>query len=106
MTDEVVQPQIRRLSLYRQLSDVLKSKRKSLCHVSPPPTSNSTFAFGWNSTVPEVVSPLKEGLESASNSLVKQKSISCDDVAFLSSNEDQQAVDYKVEPNGLFESFF
>jgi len=103
MTDENAQPQFRRLSFYRQLSDVLKSKRKSFSHVSPPPpTSNSTYTFVWNCTLPEDHSPSKDDSNNISNTLVKQKSISCDDVAFLSTNDDQQIIDNKPKQNGLF----
>lgn len=106
MTDEILQPQFRRLSLYRQLSDVLKSKRKSSLHLSPPPPpSTSTSTFAWNCTLPEVNSPSKEELNIVSNHLIKQKSISCDDMAFLSSNEEQQTIDKTSEQNGLFDIF-
>lgn len=100
MTDELLPAQIRRLSLYRQLSDALKSKRKSFCHVSSPPplpppvSSNSTFAWDCPS-------------KSDSTKLVKQKSISYDDVAFLSNNEEsspaqpQTIVDEQSKQNGL-----
>ena len=95
MTDENAQPQqIRRLSFYRQLSDVLKSKRKSFSHLSP--TTNSTFTFVWKCTLTEVNEDL---------TLVKQKSISYDDVAFLS---DQQIPSNTLEreENGRFIEIF
>ncbi len=91
MTDEEIQPQVRRLSIYRQLSDVLKSKRKSYGHILPP---NSTFTFVCNCTLTEV--------NKSSPCLVKQKSISYDDLSFLSTNEDEQTIDNKSKQNGLF----
>jgi hypothetical protein len=102
MTDEETQPQIRRLSIYRQLSDVLKSKRKSYRHISPP---NSTFTFVWNCALNEVKSSSKEDLKNLTPCLIKQKSISCDDVTILSTNEDEQTIDKKSKQNGLFEIF-
>lgn len=88
MTDEEVQPAIRRVSIYRQLSDVLKSKRKSYRHLSP---SNSSFAFAWNCTLPEINSSSSiEDLTRIIPPLVKQKSISYDDMTFLSTNEDEK----------------
>ena len=81
MTEEDILPQFRRISLYRQLSDVLKSKRKSCSHVSPP-TTTSGFTFVWNCGLTEMKS-------SSSKTLVKQKSISYDDLAFLTTNEDE-----------------
>jgi len=105
MTDEETQPQIRRLSIYRQLSDVLKSKRKPYRHISPP---NSTFTFVWNCALTDVKSSSIEDLKNLTPRLVKQKSISCDDVTILSTNEDEQTIDKKSKENGLFEivSFF
>lgn len=94
MTDELLPAQIRRLSLYRQLSDALKSKRKSFCHVSSPPPlplptpSNTTFA--WDC-------PAKN----ESKLLAKQKSISYDDVAFLSNTEQPPIIDEPLKLNGL-----
>jgi hypothetical protein len=99
MTDEQIQPPIRRSSIYRQLSDVLKSKRKQYRHVSPP---NSTFTFVWNCALTEINSSSKEDLNIVTPCLVKQKSISCDDVTFLSTNEDEQTIDKKSKENGLF----
>jgi hypothetical protein len=162
---------LRRLSICRQLSDVLKYRRKSCCsnstdHLpyvpSPSPTSSSTtttnsasstFTFVWNCALTEVDSPpgsssnedlhvlpvqhqqriRKNGLSDDPNivntkeitgsvvaaCLLKQKSVSCDDVAFLSSSGDEQtictsgppssttsaAISYKTKQNGLF-SFF
>ena len=161
---------LRRLSLCRQLSDVLKYRRKSYCsnssdHLpyipSPSPTSSSTtttnttnsasstFTFVWNCALTEVDSPpgsssnedlhvlpvqhqqrtRKNGLSDDPNiintkeitgsmvaaCLIKQKSVSCDDVAFLSSSGDEQticasgsssttsaAISYKSKSNGLF----
>ncbi len=89
----MTEPQFRRLSFYRQLSDVLKSKRKSYSHISPPPpttsSSNSTFTFVWKCALTGVNEDL---------TLVKQKSISYDDVAFLS---DQEIIENKSRENGL-----
>lgn len=129
---------LRRLSICRQLSDVLKYRRKSCCsnssdHLSniptPSPTgttnsASSTFTFVWNCTLAEVDSPpgssSNEDLQKLSSHqtqrtrrnglsddqpvinvkeitgsmvaacLIKQKSVSCDDMAFLTSNVDQQ----------------
>ena len=154
----------RRLSICRQLSDVLKYRRKSFCsnsndHLSyissPSPTSSttnsasSTFTFVWNCALTEVDSPpgsssnedlhilpiqhqprrRKDGLSDDPNiitakettgsmvaaCLLKQKSVSCDDVAFLSSSGDEQTISpngsssatfagisYKPKRNGLF----
>ncbi|CAF0832384.1 unnamed protein product [Adineta ricciae] len=133
---------LRRLSICRQLSDVLKYRRKSYCsnssdHLpyipSPSPTSttttnsaSSTFTFVWNCALTEVDSPpgsssnedlhilpvqhqlrtRKNGLSDDPNvintkeitgsmvaaCLLKQKSVSCDDVAFLSSSGDEQTI--------------
>ncbi|CAF3831129.1 unnamed protein product [Adineta steineri] len=133
---------LRRLSICRQLSDVLKYRRKSCCsnssdHLpyipSPSPTSttttnsaSSTFTFVWNCALTEVDSPpgsssnedlhvlpvqhqlrtRKNGLSDDPNiintkeitgsmvaaCLLKQKSVSCDDVAFLSSSGDEQTI--------------
>ena len=123
--------QVRRLSICRQLSDVLKSKRKSFCssssdHVTPPTTSHSastTFTFVWNCALTESNSPSKEDLNMLSSRkmipsndsknitgsmaaacLVKQKSISCDDIPFFSSdgNEQTNTIDNKSILNGLF----
>jgi hypothetical protein len=160
---------LRRLSICRQLSDVLKYRRKSCCsnssdHLpyipSPSPTSSSTttnsasstFTFVWNCALTEVDSPpgsssnedlhvlpvqhpqrtRKNGLSDDPNivnskeitgsmvaaCLLKQKSVSCDDVAFLSSSGDEQtigasgpssttsaAISYKSKHHGLFFSF-
>lgn len=89
----MTEPQFRRLSFYRQLSDVLKSKRKSYSHISPPPpttsSSNSTFTFVWKCALTGVNEDL---------TLVKQKSISYDDVAFLS---DQEITENNSRENGL-----
>ena len=157
---------LRRLSICRQLSDVLKYRRKSCCsnssdHLpylpSPSPTSSnttansasSTFTFVWNCALTEVDSPpgsssnedlhvlpvqhqqrtRKNGLSDDPNlvntkeitgsmvaaCLLKQKSVSCDDLAFLSSSGDEQticasglsstasvAISYKSKQNGLF----
>ena len=91
MTDELLPAQIRRLSLYRQLSDVLKSKRKSFCHVSsPPPPTTSNGTFAWDC-------PAKN----ESKTLAKQKSISYDDVAFLSNTEEPPIIDEPLKLNGL-----
>jgi len=79
--------QIRRLSLYRQLSDVLKSKRKSCSYISPPTTS-AGLSFIWNSTVTDNKNFIIE--EESANLLVKQKSISYDDVVFLATTEDDE----------------
>lgn len=76
--------QIRRLSLYRQLSDVLKSKRKSCSYISPP-TTTAGLSFVWNSTLTENKNFIIE--EESTSTLVKQKSISYDDVVFLTANE-------------------
>ena len=89
MTDELLPAQIRRLSLYRQLSDALKSKRKSFCHISSAPPRPPSVTSNSDST-----------------KLVKQKSISYDDVAFLSNNEEplppeQSIVDEQFKSNGL-----
>ncbi|CAF1589026.1 unnamed protein product [Adineta ricciae] len=155
---------LRRLSICRQLSDVLKYRRKSYCsnssdHLpyipSPSPTSttttnsaSSTFTFVWNCALTEVDSPpgsssnedlhilpvqhqlrtRKNGLSDDPNvintkeitgsmvaaCLLKQKSVSCDDVAFLSSSGDEQticvngpssttsaAISYQSKQNGL-----
>lgn len=91
MTDELLPAQIRRLSLYRQLSDALKSKRKSLCHVSsPPPLPLPTSTWDY---------PPKD----ESKTLVKQKSISYDDVAFLSNTEESSVmIDEPLKTNGRF----
>jgi len=163
---------LRRLSICRQLSDVLKYRRKSCCsnssdHLpyipSPSPTSSSTttttnsasstFTFVWNCALTEVDSPpgsssnedlhvlpvqhqqrtRKNGLSDDPNivntkeitgsmvaaCLLKQKSVSCDDVAFLSSSGDEQticasgppstasaAISYKSKQNGLSSFFF
>jgi len=161
---------LRRLSICRQLSDVLKYRRKSCCsnssdHLpyipSPSPTSSttttnsasSTFTFVWNCALTEVDSPpgsssnedlhvlpvehhhrtRKNGLSDDPNiintkeitgsmvaaCLLKQKSVSCDDVAFLSSSGDEQticasgpssatsaAMSYKSKQNGLYFLFF
>lgn len=161
---------LRRLSICRQLSDVLKYRRKSCCsnssdHLpyfpSPSPTSSttttnsasSTFTFVWNCALTEVDSPpgsssnedlhvlpvqhqqrtRKNGLSDDPNiintkeitgsmvaaCLLKQKSVSCDDVAFLSSSGDEQticasgpssttsaAISYQSRQNGLFFYFF
>jgi hypothetical protein len=158
---------LRRLSICRQLSDVLKYRRKSCCsnssdHLpyipSPSPTSSttttnsasSTFTFVWNCALTEVDSPpgsssnedlhvlpvqhqqrtRKNGLSDDPTTvntkeitgsmvaacLLKQKSVSCDDVAFLSSSGDEQticasgppsaAIVYKSKDNGLFFFFF
>ncbi|CAF2098289.1 unnamed protein product [Rotaria magnacalcarata] len=133
---------LRRLSICRQLSDVLKYRRKSYCsnsndHLpyipSPSPTlstttnsASSTFTFVWNCALTEVDSPpgsssnedlhilpiqmqqrtRKNGLSDDPNMLntkeitgsmvaaclLKQKSVSCDDVAFLSSSGDEQTI--------------
>jgi hypothetical protein len=131
---------LRRLSICRQLSDVLKYRRKSCCsnssdHMpysptpSPTPTTNSatsTFTFVWNCALTEVDSPpgsssnedlhvlpiphqqrmRKNGLSDdptlittkeitgsmVAACLIKQKSVSCDDVAFLSSSGDEQTI--------------
>jgi hypothetical protein len=154
---------LRRLSICRQLSDVLKYRRKSCCsnssdHLpyipSPSPTSSttttnsasSTFTFVWNCALTEVDSPpgsssnedlhvlpvqhqqrtRKNGLSDDPTTvntkeitgsmvaacLLKQKSVSCDDVAFLSSSGDEQticasgppsaAIVFKSKDNGLF----
>ncbi len=153
---------LRRLSICRQLSDVLKYRRKSCCsnssdHLpyipSPSPTAtnsaSSTFTFVWNCALTEVDSPpgsssnedlhvlpvqhqqrtRKNGLSDdpgfintkeitgsmVAACLLKQKSVSCDDVAFLSSSGDEQticasgpsstasaAIAYKSKENGLF----
>lgn len=110
---------LRRLSICRQLSDVLKYRRKSCCsnssdHLpympSPSPTSSSTttnsasstFTFVWNCALTEINSSSKEDLNIVTPCLVKQKSISCDDVTFLSTNEDEQTIDKKSKENGLF----
>jgi hypothetical protein len=135
---------LRRLSICRQLSDVLKYRRKSCCsnssdHLSniptPSPTgttnsASSTFTFVWNCALTEVDSPpgsssnedlhvlplhpsqrmRKNGLSDdphvvnvkeitgsmVAACLIKQKSVSCDDVAFLSSSGDEQT----ICPNG------
>jgi hypothetical protein len=159
---------LRRLSICRQLSDVLKYRRKSCCSNStdhlpyiPSPSSSSTttnsasstFTFVWNCALTEVDSPpgsssnedlhvlpvqhqqrtRKNGLSDDPNTintkeitgsmvaacLLKQKSVSCDDVAFLSSSGDEQtictsgpssttsaAISYKTKQNGLFSCFF
>ena len=125
--------QIRRLSISRQLSDVLKSKRKSYYssndnrgQVSPSITTahsiSSAFTFLWNCATVEVNSLSKDNINiSFKNSkqktksmifksLVKQKSISYDDMVFISSeddNDDKQTmctntIDYKFKQNGLF----
>lgn len=134
---------LRRLSICRQLSDVLKYRRKSYCsnssdHLpylpSPSPTSSSTtansasstFTFVWNCALTEVDSPpgsssnedlhvlpvqhqqrtRKNGLSDVPSvvnpkeitgsvvaaCLLKQKSVSCDDLAFLSSSGDEQTI--------------
>jgi hypothetical protein len=102
MTEEDVQLPFRRSSIYRQLSDVLKSKRKSYCHGSPPvTTTNSTFTFVWNCALTEVNSPTKEDVHRTPPTLVKQKSISCDDVAFLSTNTNEPIIENKSKENGL-----
>ena len=135
---------LRRLSICRQLSDVLKYRRKSCCSNSsdhltniptPSPTgttnsASSTFTFVWNCALTEVDSPpgsssnedlhvlpvqypqrvRKNGLSDdphvvnvkeitgsmVAACLIKQKSVSCDDVAFLSSSGDEQT----ICPNG------
>lgn len=95
MTDDDIQPTIRRISIYRQLSDVLKSKRKSYHQLS---STHSTFTFPWNCTLTEVNSlSSKEDLNNKTSSLVKQKSISYDDITYLSNNEDEQL----IKQNGL-----
>ena len=70
-------------------------------HHRHPPTSNSTFTLVWNCTLTEVNTPSKEELINSSNTLVKQKSISCDDMAFMSNNDDQQIIENKPKQNGL-----
>jgi hypothetical protein len=95
----------RRSSIYRQLSDVLKSKRKSY---GSPVSSSSTLTFVWKCGSSKIDSPSNEDINIVNDSsdhrtivtacLVKQKSISCDDVAFLSSNIDEQT----IPANGLF----
>ena len=160
---------LRRLSICRQLSDVLKYRRKSCCSNSsdhltniptPSPTgttnsASSTFTFVWNCALTEVDSPpgsssnedlhvlpvqypqrvRKNGLSDdphvvnvkeitgsmVAACLIKQKSVSCDDVAFLSSSGDEQticpsgssaaavaaSIAYKAKPIGLSSfSFF
>lgn len=146
---------LRRLSICRQLSDVLKYRRKSCCsnssdHLSnipsPSPTgttnsASSTFTFVWNCTLAEVDSPpgssSNEDLQNLPNQhlqrtrknglsddphvinvkeitgsmvaacLIKQKSVSCDDMAFLTSNIEQQMivpstiVSHQLKPIGL-----
>ena len=134
---------LRRLSICRQLSDVLKYRRKSCCSTStdhlsyipsPSPTSSSvttnsassTFTFVWNCALTEVDSPpgsssnedlhvlpvqhqqrtRKNGLSDDPNivntkeitgsmvaaCLLKQKSVSCDDVAFLTTSTDEPII--------------
>ena len=97
MTEREAPTQFRRLSFYRQLSDVWKSKRKSYSYVSPPlPPSISNATFVWNCALTEV-----------KNTLIKQKSISYDDVAFLSTNEDQTMLEISSkDSHGLFENLF
>lgn len=151
---------LRRLSICRQLSDVLKYRRKSCCSNSsdhltniptPSPTgttnsASSTFTFVWNCALTEVDSPpgsssnedlhvlpvqypqrvRKNGLSDdphvvnvkeitgsmVAACLIKQKSVSCDDVAFLSSSGDEQTIcpsgstataliAHKAKPTGL-----
>ncbi|CAF4495249.1 unnamed protein product [Rotaria sp. Silwood1] len=105
--------QIRRLSLYKHLSDVLKLKRKTCCSNSKDsilsstpttPSPSSTFTFFWNCTLTEVDTSSKEDFNNLSNQsknridsadvhcLIKQKSISYDDLVFISSNEDKQII--------------
>ncbi|CAF0977659.1 unnamed protein product [Rotaria sordida] len=105
--------QARRSSLYRQLSDVLKLKRKSfysnsrestLSSTTTTPSPSSTFTFLWNCALTEVDTTSKEDFDSLSNQsknrtdsidvhrLMKQKSISYDDLVFISSNEDGQTI--------------
>lgn len=128
---------LRRLSICRQLSDALKSRRKSfsssststdLLLPSPSPSAtinsaSSTFTFVWNCALTEVDSPpgsssnedlphpyptrrrknalsddphginVKEITGSmVAACLIKQKSVSCDDMAFLSSSTDEQTI--------------
>ena len=126
---------LRRLSICRQLSDALKSRRKSFSSSStstdllpsPSPTNtansaSSTFTFVWNCALTEVDSPpgsssnedltqlpgriRKNGLSDDPHQLnvkditgsmvaaclIKQKSVSCDDMAFLLSTADEQAI--------------
>jgi hypothetical protein len=92
---------LRRLSICRQLSDVLKSKRKSYV---------STSKFVWNCTLTKIDSPTTEDSKMLTNGslvtgcLVKQKSISCDDLAFLSSDLIicTNTIDDKSIQNGVF----
>jgi hypothetical protein len=136
MTDEETS-QVRRLSICRQLSDVLKSKRKSYSssssdHVTPTTShsASSTFTFVWNCALTEMNSPSKEDLNILSSRknilsndpknitgsmaaacLVKQKSISCDDIPYLSSNENDKTISTTPTDdtsifNGLFFSPF
>jgi hypothetical protein len=91
---------VRRLSICRQLSDVLKSTRKSPL---------STSKFSWNCTLNKMDSPTEENSKILSNGsivtgcLVKQKSISCDDLVFLSSELTicTNTKDTKSNENGL-----
>jgi len=98
---------VRRLSICRQLSDVLKSTRKSYIRDHRSPLSTSKFA--WNCTLNKMDSPTEEDSKILSNGsivtgcLVKQKSISCDDLAFLSSELTicTNTKDTKSNENGL-----
>ncbi|CAF3708814.1 unnamed protein product [Adineta steineri] len=85
MTDEIP---CRRLSICRQLSDVLKSKRKSYNE-----SHSSTSKFSWNCTLSTIDSPINEQSNISfddpvvNGRLIKQKSISYDDVVFLASEQ-------------------
>ncbi|CAM4965944.1 unnamed protein product [Rotaria socialis] len=113
--------QVRRLSFCRQLSDVLKFKRRSLGSnskypmlpssktTSRLPVSSSTFS--WNCTLVEDDSSAKEAFKILSTNLItrrisidihclaKEKVISYDDLVFVASNEDEQTMDDKPEEN-------
>lgn len=122
-------PQIRRLSLYRQLSDVLKSKRRSLCtstkdSIPPPATTThsplSKFTFLWSCKLAEIdlssnehSNHPKSRTESIDeiHCLIKQKSISYDDIAFISSNGNKiprctNKINDKSKTNGLLNFSF
>ncbi|CAF4454064.1 unnamed protein product [Adineta steineri] len=101
MTDEIP---CRRLSICRQLSDVLKSKRKSYNE-----SHSSTSKFSWNCTLSTIDSPINEQSNisfddpKVNGRLIKQKSISYDDVVFLAS--EQNITTNQTKQYGAFFSY-
>ncbi|CAF2015869.1 unnamed protein product [Rotaria magnacalcarata] len=114
--------QVRRLSFCRQLSDVLKFKRRSLGSISKDPISPSSkttlrlpvssSSFFWNCRLAEDDSSAKEDFKILSQNLitrrisidihcsVKETAISYDDLVFIASNEDdEQTMHNKSEEN-------